>query len=192
MGLGAATTVGLKGTLRHGTKLLGRQEASCRIFFVIAAITDCTVSDGIFTGGVGFLFQYGDTPVLNSISEIERGHPATMQECLDPLYGRHPAKPTLASRRWAPGLSTGRYGECDSAPVFDSSWVDARGHFARSAAFPERGWNRVRRKGLTVSQRGDDGYRQMGLIHRFSQDERQVFSCFTGNGATRIFLSCSA
>ena len=50
MGLGAATTVGLKGTLRHGTKLLERQEASCRIFFVIAAITDCTVSDGIFTG----------------------------------------------------------------------------------------------------------------------------------------------
>ena len=52
MGLGAATTVGLKGTLRHGTKLLERQEASCRIFFVIAAITDCTVSDGIFTGAV--------------------------------------------------------------------------------------------------------------------------------------------
>ena len=49
VGLRAAATVGLKGTLRHrnSSKLAG---VSCRIFSLIAAIIDCTLSARIFTG----------------------------------------------------------------------------------------------------------------------------------------------
>jgi hypothetical protein len=48
MGFGAAAAVGLKSTLGHGTELLKRQETSCRNFFAIAAISDCTLTGPVF------------------------------------------------------------------------------------------------------------------------------------------------
>lgn len=50
-------------------------------------------------------------------------------------------------------------------------------------------WNHVRRKGeLTVSQRGDGGYRQKGLIRRFSRDKRHVFWGFAGTSPGMVQL----
>ena len=49
VGLGAVTAIGLKGTLRHDKKLL-RQEIAPAQTLAIAAISEYTRWDGIFTG----------------------------------------------------------------------------------------------------------------------------------------------
>jgi hypothetical protein len=52
VGLGAVAAVGLEGTLRHDKNSCGRRD-SCSNFLAVAAISEYTRWDGIFTGGTG-------------------------------------------------------------------------------------------------------------------------------------------